>query len=136
MNNKTPHILLVEDNSDDVELIRIGLSKQIIPYHLTVASDGKEAIGILQDTSLPLPDLVLLDLYLPEVNGLDVLSKIREDMRTKDLPVIIFTPSVEQQDLLKSYDLGANAYLKKGMEPEEFKKTLKNLDVYWLIKQI
>jgi CheY-like chemotaxis protein len=68
MNNKTPHILLVEDNTDDVELIRLGLSKQIIPYNLTIAVDGKEAMKILKDTSSPLPDLVLLDLYLPQVN--------------------------------------------------------------------
>ena len=134
MNNKTPHILLVEDNADDVELIRIGLSEQIIPYNLTVTSDGKDAIRILQDKSIPLPDLVLLDIYLPEIDGLEVLASIREEKRTSDLPVIIFTSSSEQQDLLKSYDLGANAYLRKGMEAEEFKATLKNLDIYWLIK--
>jgi two-component system response regulator len=67
---------------------------------------------------------------------LEVLTQIREDNRTKDLPVIIFTSSVEQQDLLKSYDLGANAYLRKGMEAEEFKAILRNLDVYWLIKKV
>lgn len=81
-----------------------------------------------------LPDLVLLDLKLPKLSGQQILSELRKQEHTKNLPVVIFTSSLEDKHQIESYNLGANAYIKKLIEPEEFKNALKNLDIYWLVQ--
>lgn len=131
-----PKLLLVEDNLDDIELIKIALNPLLITNELIIFQDGEEALSYLFDPHLKkLPDLILLDLYLPKMNGLEILKGIRENKRTKNLPSIIFTSSEEHSDMIKSYDLGANAYIKKGLDPVEFQQALKNLDVFWLLKE-
>lgn len=129
-----PQILVVEDNMDDIELTKMALASQIIPSDLKILNEGEEAILYLLNPKTILPDLILLDLYLPKISGHEVLKKLRENIRTKDLPVIIFTSSKVEMDYLRSYEYGANACIRKGLEPNEFKAALRNLDVYWLIK--
>lgn len=128
-------ILLVEDNPHDVELVKLALSDQLITNSLRIISDGKDALDYLLKQDLAnLPDLVLLDLNLPRLNGQEILKKLRQEEHTKHLPVVIFTSSQEDRDQMESYDLGANAYIKKLIDPDEFKNALRNLDIYWLVK--
>jgi two-component system response regulator len=128
-------ILLVEDNPHDVELVKLALSDQLITNSLRIISDGKDALDYLLKQDLAnLPDLVLLDLNLPRLNGQEILKKLRQEEHTKNLPVVIFTSSLEDRDQMESYDLGANAYIKKLIDPDEFKNALRNLDIYWLVK--
>lgn len=129
-----PHILFVEDNSNDIELMTIALSEQLIPCRISVVYDGQEALNFLLNKDNDLPDLVLLDLNLPKLTGHQVLEKLRQELRTINLPIIILTISQAQQDLIQSYNLGANAFIKKSLDPTEFKAALKNLDIYWLFK--
>lgn len=131
---KKPVILLVEDSADDVELIKISLSSQFAYFNLHIVSDGEEALNYLYRSENVLPDLILLDLHMPKLGGLEVLKELRENERTTKLPVIIFTSSQEQEDLEKSYQLGANAFIRKSLEPAEFMAALKHLDVYWMLK--
>jgi two-component system, response regulator len=134
--NKT--ILLVEDNPDDEALTLRAMRKQV-PHPVTVARDGAEALEYLfgtgrhsgRDHSIR-PLLVLLDLKLPKVNGLEVLRRIREDARTKSLPVVVFTSSTEEQDILDSYRLGANSYIRKPVDYAQFCDHLKQVMNYWL----
>jgi two-component system response regulator len=128
-------ILLIEDNPHDVELVKLALLDQLIPNNLRIISDGKDALDYLLRQDLAnLPDLVLLDLNLPRLNGQEILKKLRQEEHTKNLPVVIFTSSQEERDQMESYDLGANAYIKKLINPDEFKDALRNLDIYWLVK--
>jgi len=138
MNNKT--ILLIEDNPSDVELTKRALEKGHIINELVVASDGQEALDYLfgrgayagRDTS-DLPSLTLLDLKLPKVSGLDVLRRIRADVVTRRMPVVILTSSREEQDMAASYDLGVNSYIRKPVEFEHFVRSVVQLGLYWLV---
>lgn len=131
----TARILLVEDNLHDVELIKLALAENLISNELHIIQDGKEALDYLMGLNLStLPDLVLLDLKLPKLSGQQILSELRKQEHTKNLPVVIFTSSLEDKHQIESYNLGANAYIKKLIEPEEFKNALKNLDIYWLVQ--
>jgi CheY-like chemotaxis protein len=133
-------ILLVEDNPDDEALTLRALQKNNIKNEVVVAHDGVEALDYLfgtgnyagRDTTL-IPQVVLLDLKLPKVDGLEVLRQLRADERTKLLPVVILTSSVEQQDLLRGYDLGANSYVRKPVDFNEFIEAIRQLGLYWLI---
>jgi CheY-like chemotaxis protein len=133
-------ILLVEDNADDEALTIRALKKNNIRNEVVVARDGAEALNYLlgrgahegRDTSL-LPQIVLLDLKLPKVDGLDVLRGIRGDVRTKRLPVVILTSSKEDKDLLSGYDLGANSYVRKPVDFTEFAEAVRQLGLYWLV---
>ena len=138
MDNKV--ILLVEDNPRDEALARRALNKSNIVNEVIVARDGAEALDYLFGTGAysgrdpnVLPQFVLLDLKLPKVDGLQVLRKIREDERTRRLPVVIFTSSSEEEDLIKSYDLGANSYVRKPVEFEQFLEATRQLGLYWLV---
>ena len=135
MNNKL--ILLVEDNPDDEALTLRALKNSNIANEVVVARDGTEAIDFLFGTtrgdSGRLPELVLLDLNLPKVNGFEVLKRIRADSRTHTLPVVILTTSDEDRDLVESYKLGANSYVRKPVDFEEFRKAVKQLGMYWLV---
>ncbi|GFO54106.1 two-component system response regulator [Geomonas sp. Red276] len=134
--NKT--ILLVEDNPDD-EALTLRAVKKHMPHAIVVARDGAEALDYLfatgshatRDQSIA-PLLVLLDLKLPKVNGLEVLRRIREDGRTRAIPVVIFTSSTEEQDILDSYRLGANSYIRKPVDYGQFCDDLKQVMTYWL----
>jgi two-component system response regulator len=137
MENKV--ILLVEDNPRDEALTRRALKKSNIVNDIVVAHDGVEALDYFFGTGKHavappvMPQLVLLDLKLPKVDGLEVLRKIRADERTRRLPVVIFTSSSEEEDMIKSYDLGANSYVRKPVESEEFGEATKQLGLYWLL---
>ena len=133
-------ILLVEDNSRDVALTRRALNKSNIVNEVVVARDGVEALDYLfgagthagRDMTV-MPQLILLDLKLPKVNGLQVLQRIRADERTRRLPVVVFTSSSEEEDMVKSYDLGANSYVRKPVDFDQFLEATKQLGLYWLV---
>lgn len=133
-------ILLVEDNPDDVELTLRALKKNNILNKVVVAGDGAEALDYLfgagthsgRDMSV-MPTVVLLDLKLPKVDGLEVLRRMREDERTKLLPVVILTSSKEEKDLINGYKLGANSYIRKPVDFERFIEAVKQLGLYWLL---
>ena len=133
-------ILLVEDNLSDVELTRRAFEKRHISNSLIVAEDGKEALDYLfaegahagRDVT-DLPTVVLLDLKLPRVDGMEVLRKIRADERTRRLPVVILTSSQEEQDIIASYDLGANSYIRKPVDFKQFAEAVRQLGLYWLV---
>ena len=133
-------ILLVEDNSRDEALTRRALTKSNIVNEVIVARDGVEALDYLFGTGLHagrdvtvMPQLVLLDLKLPKVHGLQVLQRIRADEKTRRLPVVVFTSSSEEEDMLKSYDLGANSYVRKPVDFDQFLEATRQLGLYWLV---
>jgi len=137
MNDKV--ILLVEDNPRDEALTMRALRKSNIVNDVVVVRDGVEALDYLSGTGTharnppAMPQLVLLDLKLPKVDGLEVLRRIRADQRISRLPVVIFTSSSEEEDMVKSYDLGANSYVRKPVESEQFAKATEQLGLYWLL---
>jgi two-component system response regulator len=138
MRNKI--ILLVEDSRDDEELTLGALKKYDIMSKVVVARDGAEALDCLLDAGVEpesggfvLPELVLLDLRLPKIDGLEVLRRLRADERTKRLPVVIFTSSKEEQDCLDGYKLGVNSYVRKPIELEDFAEAARQLGLYWLL---
>jgi len=126
-------ILLVEDNADDEQLTLRAMRQSDIPNIIRVARDGAEAIDkLFGDGSGKLPDLVLLDLKLPKINGLEVLQRIRQDEKTKTLPVVILTSSDEERDIVESYNLGANSYIRKPVDFDQFIDAVRQLGLYWL----
>jgi CheY-like chemotaxis protein len=133
-------ILLVEDNPDDEALAIRALKRHHISNEIVVARDGVEALDYLfgtgqytgRDLSLK-PAVVLLDLKLPRVDGLEVLRRLREDERTKLLPVVILTTSNEEQDMLDSYSFGCNSYIRKPVDFIEFSEAIRQLGMYWLL---
>ena len=136
----TKVILLVEDNSDDEELALLAFEKSRIANEVVVARDGVEALDYLFGTGAyagrdvsNLPQVILLDLKLPKVSGLEVLQRLRSDRRTRRLPVVILTSSKEEQDVIEGYDLGANSYVRKPVNFNEFIEAVQNLQVYWLL---
>jgi CheY-like chemotaxis protein len=132
MRNKT--ILLVEDNGDDEALTLRAFKKHNIANEVVVARSGEEAIEhLLGPTTAHLPSIMLLDLNLPKMNGLDVLKRVRADERTKTLPVVVLTSSKEDQDLIHSYSLGANAYVRKPVDFAQFSEAIRTLGLFWLV---
>jgi two-component system response regulator len=131
----TDVILLVDDNSDDVTLTLWAFRKSGITGEIIVASDGQEAVDLLlpTDGSVPLrPTIVLLDINMPRMSGPETLRLLRADPITKSLPVIMLTSSVDDRDIIHSYDLGANSYVQKPVGSTEFLEAAKALGVYWL----
>jgi two-component system, response regulator len=133
-------ILLVEDNSDDEELTRIAFAEAKVANRLEVVRDGQEALDYLfaegphaERDVRDLPQLVLLDLKLPKIDGLEVLRRLRADDRTALLPVVILTSSTEEQDLLRGYRNGANSYVRKPVDFGEFVEAVRSLGLYWLV---
>jgi CheY-like chemotaxis protein len=133
-------LLLVEDNPDDEELTLLAFEQSPIANEVVVAHDGVEALdylfgtGIHADRNLSvMPALILLDLQLPRINGLEVLQRLRADPRTKLLPVVILTTSNEQQDLINSYSLGCNSYIRKPVDYDQFMTAVQQLGMYWLL---
>jgi two-component system response regulator len=126
-------ILLVEDNPSDIQLTQRAFAKSKIANSLVVAEDGPAALDYLRGAAgQELPAVVLLDLNLPRVSGLDVLREIRANARTRLLPVVILTTSKEEQDMIESYKLGANSYIRKPVSFMEFSGAVAQLGVYWL----
>lgn len=133
-------ILLVEDQDDDVELTLRAFARSSIANEIVVVRDGEEALEFLFCTgahagrdSSRMPMVVLLDLGLPKINGLDVLRRIRADQRTRLLPVVMLTSSREEQDVISSYDLGANGFVRKPVDFLEFVEAAHSLGLYWLL---
>lgn len=133
-------ILLVEDNPRDEALTLRALKKNNIANDIVVVRDGVEALDYLfagdrlkEPDAFLLPQIVLLDLKLPKINGLQVLEKIRENDRTKLLPVVVFTSSSEETDKVRSYSLGANSYVRKPVDFDNFVEATRQLGLYWLV---
>ena len=133
-------ILLVEDNARDEALTRRALGKSNLLTEVVTVRDGVEALDYLFGTGQyegekrpALPELILLDLKLPKVNGLEVLEKIRADESTRRLPVVVFTSSSEDEDIMKSYELGANSYVRKPVDFAQFQEATTRLGMYWLV---
>lgn len=140
---KEKMILLVEDNPDDEVLTIRALKANNLLNQVTVAHDGAEAVeflfgatGVAVDGKGRLPELILLDINLPKLNGLEVLRRIRSDERTRMLPVVILTTSDEDRDRVESYQLGANSYIRKPVNFEQFSKAVQQLGVYWLVLNV
>lgn len=136
--NKT--ILLVEDNPSDADLTRRAFSRSHISNDLVVAEDGQEALDYLRGEGAhagrnvsETPAMILLDLKLPKVSGLDVLRAIRADSRLARVPVVILTSSGEEDDIARGYDLGVNSYVRKPVDFKEFQRAVEQLGLYWLI---
>jgi CheY-like chemotaxis protein len=138
MKNKV--ILLVEDNARDEALTLRALTQSGIANEIVVTRDGAEALEYLfgtgkyegRDTKV-LPQLILLDLKLPKIDGLQVLERLRSDDLTKRLPIVVFTSSSEQEDMIKSYDLGANSYIRKPVDFEQFAEATRQVGMYWFL---
>ena len=138
MQNK--FILLVEDNPDDVDLALRSFKTHKILNEVVVVQDGAEALDYLFGTGSyagrdvkTTPTVILLDLKLPKIDGLEVLRRIRSDERTKLLPVVILTSSREEHDLAKGYEMGANSYVRKPVDFAQFVEAIKNLGLFWLL---
>jgi len=133
-------ILLVEDNKDDELLMKRALHRNRIMNEVMVVHDGVEAVDFLFATgphtgraTTDLPQVVLLDLKLPRMDGLEVLSRIRADERTRLLPVVVLTSSKEEEDVVRSYRLGANSYVRKPVDFTQFTEAIKTLGLFWLL---
>ena len=133
-------ILLVEDNDDDVELTLRALRRNRVANRVDVVRDGAEALDYLFATgsysgrdARDTPNLVLLDLKLPKVGGLEVLERLRADPRTRRLPIVVLTSSNVESDLARSYDLGANSYIRKPVDFTQFMEAVNQLGLYWLV---
>lgn len=139
MKMKDRVILLVEDNPDDVALTERAFRKNNMMNEMVIARDGVEALDYLFSSgryagqkTVP-PQVILLDLKLPKMDGLEVLRMIRTDERTKLLPVVILTSSKEEQDIIEGYKLGANSYIRKPVDFAEFMEAVRQLGLYWLL---
>jgi two-component system response regulator len=138
MNAKS--IFLIEDNISDIELTRRAFERGRISNPLLIAEDGQEALDLIfcqgdhanRDVA-ELPALILLDLKLPKVDGLEVLRQIRADQRTRRIPVVILTSSREEEDVVMAYDLGANSFIRKPVDFLQFAKAVVHLGLYWLV---
>jgi len=138
MSHKGVKILLVEDNPDDIELTLRAFENHKLANEITVARDGEEALDILfqrgeDKAGYFMPDLVLLDLKLPKVDGLEVIKKVKSNPVTQAIPVVVLTSSKEEHDLVESYRLGVNSYIHKPVDFEEFTEAVSQLGLYWLL---
>jgi two-component system response regulator len=139
MTNEGLEVLLVEDDPDDLELTLHALKEARITNPIQVARDGEEALdyifgrGSYNGRQTTRPRVILLDLKLPKVDGLQVLRQIKADQRTKGIPVVILTSSSEEKDLVEGYRLGANSYIQKPVDFAQFQKTIRELGYYWLV---
>ena len=136
MSSSQVDILLVEDSQEDLDLTLHVLRKENLANNIHVARDGEEALEFLLgegSSAAGRPKLVLLDLKLPKVDGLQVLKQMKSDPQTKSIPVVILTSSKEERDLLNGYQLGANSYIQKPVDFAQFRETIKAVGLYWLL---
>lgn len=125
-------ILLVEDNPGDVGLVLEGFKESLVPHHISIVDDGEEALVYLRAERYPCPDFVLLDLNLPKKDGREVLSEMKADARLRHIPVIIFSSSEAEQDLLHAYQLQASCFVTKAVDLEAFLSAVKSIADFWL----
>ncbi|MEW5743943.1 MAG: response regulator [Nitrospirota bacterium] len=134
-NARMIEVLLVEDNPGDVRLMQEALKEAKVVNHLTIATDGEEAMSFLRRegrfSSAPQPDVILLDLNLPKKDGREVLSEIKEDPALKHIPVVVVTTSKAEEDILRSYNLHANCYITKPVDLDQFIKVVKSIENFW-----
>ena len=135
-----PVILLVEDNADDVEIARIALAETHVTNKVIVVRDGQEALDWLfcvgkycEREPCYVPTVVLLDLKLPKLHGLDVLKQMRDNPKTRCIPVVILTSSKEEKDIVRGYNLGANSYIQKPVDYAQFLEAIRQLGIYWMM---
>jgi two-component system response regulator len=133
MGSESRAIVLVEDNPDDEALTLRALKKNAIVNEIVVLRDGAEALDYLTGGASSLPQLVLLDLKLPRIDGLEVLRRLRSEPRTSLMPIVVLTSSNEERDLVESYRLGANSYIRKPVDFEQFTEAVRQLGLYWLV---
>ncbi len=140
MNSFAPEILLVDDSQDDVDLTLHALRLENLANNISVVRDGEEALDYMfcrgdfsNRTFEQSPRLVLLDLKLPKVDGVEVLRQLKADPRTKAIPVVILTSSKEERDVISGYNLGANSYIQKPVDFDQFRETVKRIGLYWLV---
>ena len=140
MTNREINILLVEDNQEDMDLTLHSLRRENLANKIFIVRDGEEALDFLFSTGPyalrgpeQMPKLILLDLKLPKVSGLEVLQRIKEDPRTQTIPVVILTSSQEESDLLNGYRLGVNSYIQKPIDFDQFQTMIRDLGYYWLV---
>jgi len=140
VNSSEIDILLVDDSQEDVDLTLHALRAENLANHVFVARDGEEALDFLFCTGPhagrsfdPPPKLVLLDLKMPKIDGLQVLKQIKGDPRTKTIPVVLMTSSREERDMVGGYELGVNSYIQKPVDFDEFRRIVKLLGLYWLV---
>jgi CheY-like chemotaxis protein len=133
-------ILLVEDSPHDLEFTLRALKRHDLAQHVVVARDGAEALDIMfasgqhaDRADRPRPRLVLLDLKLPKVDGIEVLRRFKDDQRSRRIPVVVMTSSAEEQDMLRSYDLGVNSYIVKPVEFDNFAQAVSDVGLYWFL---
>ena len=132
------YILLIEDNEDDIELTKLAFNKNKFANQIKVITDGEEALNfVLRKDSTEMdemgkPTLILLDINLPKVNGLEILEHIKKDPYVKTIPVVMLTTSKQDEDVVQSYELGANSYVRKPVNFQEFVDVVNNLGIYWL----
>ncbi len=133
-------VLVVEDNPNDVAIIKRAMRKSDVKCELYFARDGEEALDFLygqgEFEDAPRPDLILLDLNLPKINGLEVLAKVKEDERLKRLPVIVLTISEREEDMVKAYNSGAASYMTKPVDSKDFERLIQTVQEYWRIARI
>ena len=133
------NILLIEDNSDDVELTLHAIKKNNITNTVEVVRDGQEALDYLfykgkyTNSTHLFPGIILLDLKLPKVDGIEILRNIKTDKKLKLIPVVVLTSSKEERDIIGSYDLGVNSYIRKPVDFDQFIETVKHIGFYWLL---
>jgi two-component system response regulator len=126
-------ILLVEDNANDAELTLRALKQRNLANQVHVCRDGAEAMDFFSDGARPVPKVVLLDLKLPKVDGLEVLRRLKQQGRTKSIPIVILTSSSEEPDIERAYALGANSYIVKPVDFEAFARAVSDVGLYWLL---
>lgn len=137
MNTKEPYILLIEDNPDDIELTLMAFKKNNFANEVIVVEDGQEAVDFLLNdgggvSDRGYPTVILLDLKLPKLDGHEVLKRIKSDTATKRIPVVILTSSKQEEDIIKGYELGANSYVRKPVDYQNFVKVVNSMGVYWV----
>ena len=140
MNSEDADILLVDDSHEDIDLTIHALRREKLANKIAIVYDGEEALDFLfrrgaftERSQESVPRLILLDLKLPKVNGIEVLREIKANPETRMIPVVIMTSSREERDLVSSYSLGANSFIQKPVDFEEFRSTVKTLGLYWLL---
>ncbi len=140
MNPNEVEILLVEDNPDDVELALFALKKNNLANKIQIVRDGEEALdflfcrGVFAGRSFDHPPrVVLLDLKLPKVDGLEVIRELKKDARTRPIPIVVMTSSNQQKDMVEGYQLGVNSYIQKPVDFDQFRQIIKDLGFYWLV---
>jgi len=125
-------ILLVEDSADDAELMIVALRESCLASHITVVDNGEDALAHLRDRETAIPDLILLDLFLPRMNGYEVLSVIKQDASMRCIPIVIMTSSDNEEDFLTAYDLHANCCVSKPADQEQFALAVRKIEQFWL----